>query len=151
MEQFWRKKSFKQQSDVWEKILKNSGFIDAEVGLKDDRVLKQNAPNSYRQATQLERESREEYFSIIGHFVNNTNILNGEKDLPLFEYACFPNEVEKYVLHRHSEGATIQEIVKEMSINGVSKHRKTVRYIIRRWEMKWGIRFWSLKEMNLKK
>lgn len=136
MEQFWRKKSFKQLSKNWDQRLKDSGFIDSELEIKGDRVLKQRATNVYRQASQLERESRFEYYSFLGYLSHNT---------------LFPNDLEKYVMVRHSEGATIKEIVHEISLRGISRDRKTIRYIIRRWQMKWGIRTWSLREMNLKR
>lgn len=135
MEQFWRKKSFKILSRQWNKRLIESGFSDAEIEIKSDRILKQRATNSYRQATQLERESRLEYYCFLGYLANNTE---------------FPNELEKFVMLRHAEGATIREIVDELNCRGIIRHRQTIRYVIRRWQTKWGIRTWSLREMNLK-
>jgi len=135
VEQFWRKKSFKILSRQWNKRLIESGFSDAEIEIKSDRILKQRATNSYRQATQLERESRLEYYCFLGYLANNTE---------------FPNELEKFVMLRHAEGATIREIVDELNCRGIIRHRQTIRYVIRRWQTKWGIRTWSLREMNLK-
>lgn len=138
MEQFWRKKTFKVLLIEWNKKLEQSGFEDAEVELKEDRALKQRSTNSYRQADQLERESRLEYYSFLGHLAHST---------------IFPNELEKFVMLRHSEGALINEIADELLIKGLSqcKNRWRVRHIIRRWQMKWGIKSWSLQQMNLKK
>jgi len=136
MEQFWKKKGFKNLARSWNKILAESGFDDAEVELKDDRALKQRASNSYRQASQLERESKFEYYTFLGHLAFNT---------------VFPTELERLVMTRHSEGATIKEIVEEINLRGISRDRKTIRYIIRRWQMKWGVKTWTLRQMNLKK
>lgn len=136
MAHFWRTKGFKQLSGHWNKKLEATGFCDAEIELKGDRALRQRATNSYRQATQLERDSRIEYYSFLGHLANNT---------------IFPNELERTIMLRHSEGAQIKEIVKEINAKGIARERKTVKYIIRRWQNKWGIRSWSLRQMNLKK
>lgn len=129
---FWRTRRFKILSHEWNIRLKSSGFEDAEIELKQERALKQRATNCYRQASQLERDSRLEYYSFLGHLAHNT---------------LFPNDLERYIMVRHSEGATIKEIEEEIQI----RERKTIRYIIRRWQTKWGIRTWSLQEMNLKK
>lgn len=135
MAEFWRTKSFKLLSYSWNQKLEVTGFKDAEIELKGDRALKQRATNSYRQASQLERESRLDYFLFLGHLAQNT------------KFQC---DLEKFVMLRHSEGATIKEIVEEISLRGISRDRKTIRFIIRRWQMKWGIRSWTKRQMNLK-
>lgn len=136
MEQFWRTKKFKTLIVTWNKKLEESGFDDAEVELKGDRALKQRATNSYRQASQLERESRLEYYSFLGYLAHNT---------------MFVDETEKFIMIRHSEGAEDKEIVEELQNMGCSKHRQTVSYIIKRWQVKWGIKNWSLRQRNLRK
>jgi hypothetical protein len=136
MAEFWRKKEFKKLSKIWNKKLAEVGFEDAEIELKEDRALKQRASNSYRQASQLERESRLEYYSLLGSLTNNTK---------------FQDFIDKTVMMGHSEGKTIKEIVNDLEHWGISRDRKTVRYIIRRWQMRWGIKHWNLKQMNLKK
>lgn len=149
MAQFWRTKEFKNLEDIWNEKLKDSGFLDHESD--KGKIKKNGTENNYLASDQLLREVKEEYHSQIGYFANNTDVLNGEKDLSLFVYACFPNELEKLVMVRHSEGATIKEIVEEIHVHGLTRDRKTIRYIIRRWQMKWGIKSWSLRQMNLKK
>lgn len=133
---FWRTKDFKVLAKAWDNKLEQTGFKDAEIELKTGRALKQRATNSYRQATELERTARLEYYCFLGYLVNNT---------------IFPNALEKYVMTRHSEGASIQEIVNEINNGGISRHRRTIGFIIRRWQSKWGIRVWSLKQMKLEK
>lgn len=136
MEQFWRKKTFKVLLTTWNKELEKSGFEDAEIELKGDRALRQSASSRFKRWPEWERESRLEYYCFVGHLVHN---------------AIFPNELEKFIMFKHSEGATIREIVDEAENNGMSVFRKTVMHIIRRWQMKWGIRSWSLHQRNLKK
>ena len=62
----------------------------------------------------------------------------------------FENEVHKIIMERRAEGAKIVEILRDLKKKGKTIHRETVRHIIRRYETKWGIRHWSLKQMNLK-
>lgn len=136
MEQFWRTKRFKSLYQEWNVKLKASGFEDAEIDLKDDRALKQRSTNAYKQASQIERDAHLEYYIFLGHLAHDT---------------IFPNEVEKYVMLRYSEGAEIKEIVKETQKMGGPKYRDTITYIVRRWETNWGIKNWSLKQRHLKR
>ncbi len=136
MEQFWRTKKFKTLIVVWNKKLEISGFKDAEIEVKGDRALKQRATNAYRQASELERESRLEYYSFLGYLAHNTK---------------FEDLTEQLIMIRHSEGYEDKEIVEELKSMGCSKHRQTVSYIIKRWQMKWGVKNWSLKQRNLRK
>lgn len=131
MEQFWRKKSFRVLSQTWNKRLESSGFTDVEVELKGDRALKQRATNCYRQAHPLERETRLEYFLFLGHLAHNT---------------VFPNDLERLIMVRHSEGKTYGEIGRE-----IGRHRHSVEFIVKRWQTKWGVKRWSLQARGLKK
>lgn len=133
--EFWKSRQFKILYNSWNQKLKDSQFEDAEIDLKNDRQLKQRATNSYRQATELEREARLEYFLTIGNLANETR---------------FPTALDEYVMLRHSEGASIKEIVAEIRDFSIRRDRKTIRYIIRRWQEIWGIRSWSPHQMNLK-
>lgn len=136
MSAFWRNKDFKLLSKHWNKILAENGFEDAEIELKDERTLKQRSSNSYRQASEIEREARLIYYVALGGLASNTN---------------FQDAIDRIVMTSHSDGKTIKEIVEELLNLGISRDRKTVRYIIRRWQTKWGIKTWSLEQMNLKK
>lgn len=136
MEQFWRKKSFKALSKEWNKKLADTGFTDAEIELKQERVLRQRSTNSYRQACQLERDSRLEYYMLMGNLAYNT---------------IFPNELERSIMIWHAEGLTIKEIMQEIEKLGSSIYRGTVRFIIRRWQVKWGVKNWNREQLRLKK
>lgn len=136
MAEFWRSKKFRELYKTWNSKLKSSGFVDSETDLQGDRALKQRATNSYRQADQLERESRLDYYMLLGNLVHNTN---------------FNSEVDEIVMTLHADGFSIKEIMAEMGKKGFRRHRHTIRFIIKRWQMKWGIKHWSPKQMNLKK
>lgn len=136
MAEFWRTKTFQVLSRDWNHKLEESGFSDIEIDLKQDRALKRRAASCYEKASPLEREVKLEYFCFVSSLVNET---------------FFPNELEKIIMTRHADGDTIEEIVQRIRSDGISRDRKTVRRIIRRWQMKWGVRHWSLKEMHLKR
>ena len=136
MSAFWRTKKFKDLSKKWNKNLSDVGFEDAEIELKDDRTLKQRASNSYRQASVIEREAKLQYYILLGRLVSST---------------VFPSEIEQSIMTKHADGESIKEIVEELTGQGILIHRRTIGYIIRRWESKWGIKSWNLKQMNLKK
>ncbi len=130
MAEFWKTKSFKITSKEWDKKLKQSGFIDDEEAMRKPH-------RGYEKASQLERELRYEYYSLIGHHVHNTE---------------FPNILEKQILILHAEGFNISEISRELGdFKHFEKNRKDIRYIIRRWQQRWGIKRWSLKQLNLKR
>jgi len=133
-----RNPSFKLLVRIWNKKLEESGFEDHEIEIGGERALKQRASNAYRQASELERESRLAYYSLLGHMANNTE---------------FPCRLEQLVMCMYSDGSSIKEIVEELIKQGLTdkRNRWRIRAIIRRWEVRWGLRSWSLKQMRLTK
>jgi hypothetical protein len=127
---FWKTQSFHQHHRLWERKLKENGFEDCEIERKGERFLKQYSHNCYRQASPLERETRLNYYCLIGRLANSIT-----------------NERDKLILTLHSEGLTNQAILK---LTGI-KHRNTITHIIRRYQHKWQIRTWKPNQMNLKK
>jgi hypothetical protein len=139
---FWKTKQFKELHLVWSQKLEESGFEDAEICSGNNRLLKQRASNSYRQASELERQLKLEYFLRVGQEA---------------ERRPFDCEFEAVVIRLHAEGSTIQEITQRVQQQGFFKklnkpiNRRTIRFIIRRYQMKWGIKSWTPAQLNLKK
>ena len=119
---FWQTEKFKRIERIWEEKLRESGFIDVENG---NGKLKQNAANSYRTNISQVIESKQRYFELLGHIAHEEQ---------------FRDEVERIVMQRRSEGATIKEISLELSAQGHRSHRQTIRKIIQHFERKWKIR-----------
>ncbi len=67
------------------------------------------------------------------------------------ETTAFRNETDKYILIRHSEGLTAKEIIKELALLGKAMHRHSIRFIIRKYEMAWGIKSYTNKQLNVVK
>lgn len=131
-----KKQDLKALQKEWDEILAATGFQDIERTIDGERALIQYASYPYRRATDSNvRENKLSYYAQI------SSMIHDEK---------FPNEIERLIMTRIGDGAQIQEIVMEIRKSGQNIHRQTVRYIIRRYENKWGIKSWTQKQMYLK-
>jgi hypothetical protein len=133
MPKYWQTKGFKNLEAIWELKLAESGFNDAETTIKNNRVLKQNSSNCYRQAPQVVRENKERYFSMLTHCM---------------EYMPPKDRVDRLVMHYLSLGSKIREICEMIRSVGGPNHRQTIRFIIRRYEQAWGIRSWAPEKLD---
>lgn len=128
MAKFYQTQSFLKLHAEWQRKLEASGFEDIETTSGEN--LKQYAPNSYRQAHRLIREAKLEYFRLITHKAHDDE---------------FIGPLSLTIMTMRGDGVPIIEIADEIGL-----HRQTVRYIIRRHEHRWGIRFWTARQRNLK-
>jgi hypothetical protein len=135
---FWKSKEFEEAQRVWEAKLKESGFKDIEKRLPtgtEQRAL--NPANRDRQ------EAEAEYYRLIS--------------LKVSEEELFENEMDRLIMERIAEGKKITEISAELKAKlppgkQRSRHnRRTIRYIRRRYENKWGIRSWKPEQMRPRK
>lgn len=117
---------FEKLQAFWYKRLEQQGFKDIET---DKNPLGIFIPTF--------EESQRDYFSVLYEIAND-------------EKTTFKNDVHKYILRRYSEGARIKQIVDELVIRETPRERKSIRFIIRRYEMAWGIRFYTSKQLNVK-
>jgi hypothetical protein len=126
--QFWNTKEFKEIQKKWDDVLESNGFNDIEQTIKNERVLKQQSTNAYRQAVDVVRQSKIEYYTVLGQKIAG---------------AQFENEIDKAVMEKRSEGLKIKEISSIINL-----HRQAIRYIIRRYEKEWGIRAWTTEQLS---
>lgn len=131
------REKFKSLQKHWYDLLRLSGFEDIEKLVGGELVLRQTANHQLRDVNQLDKEIREEYFTIIFHKIND-------------EKTVFRNEVDRIIMQEHAEGAMIREIMRTLSIIGESRSRASVRYIIRRYEVAWNIRKYTPRQLNKK-
>ena len=119
---------FKELREYWYGILKDSGFKDIERMANDDFVLINSAAGCYRHnGDDLLRMAKESYFRILTHITADDS-------------TDYRSNVDKYIMVRHAEGASIKEIVDELARDGQRRDRKTVGSTIKRYERLWGIR-----------
>jgi len=149
MSKFWQTKQFKDLLGTWNKKLEDSGFEDAEKEVNGETVLKQTSLNEgrfigvYRNASDFDRQEKEEYFRILYQLASQEQ--------------NFEDELDKIIMERTAEGKTIKEISDELKSNlpeGKQRgkfNRNTIRYVRRRYESRWGIRVWKREDMISRK
>jgi predicted metal-dependent hydrolase len=72
------------------------------------------------------------------------------KIFSMFHMEQFENEKNRKVIELWSQGKNKSEITRTLDTLGLHLNRETIRYVIRRFEHKWGIRNWTLKQLHLK-
>jgi hypothetical protein len=136
MRKFWLTKKFKLLQKKWYEKLREADFVDVEHEFDGEFELTQRSSNAYRQASFIVRESKVDYYRLIGHYTHN------EK---------FDDPVDEIVMKMVAEGAKIKAVSEELKRQGFKCHRQTIRYIIRRYENQWGIRRWNQKQLTSKR
>jgi hypothetical protein len=137
---YWQTAFFKKLQQAWYAKLEASGFVDAEEQVQGEMVLRQSAtPHSFRDGTATEVTARAEYYQVLGEMVE------------AFE---FDSEIDRTILTMFAEGAKIRSICEALSrgIPSLRQRRRrcrgTVRFTIRKYEMQWGLRKYSPRELN---
>lgn len=128
---------FRTLQKHWYKILEDSGFKDIEKLVDGKLFLKEIAPHSFWYMDEFECEMRGEYYRAISKIAFDENTL-------------YKNDVDRMILQMHAEGIKISAIMNALKMKGESKHRLSIRYIIRRYEMAWKIRHYTPKQLNKK-
>lgn len=131
--EFWETKNFKELQSLWDDILKDSGFIDIEENVGKDKELKQNSSNVYRSSSSIECEAKLQYHRLLSECAQKTE---------------FDDEIDRFIMLKRAEGLKICEISDELKKIKQKNHRQTIRYIIRKWEKEWGIRAWTIEQLN---
>lgn len=130
--QFWKKPEFKELQKQWYEKLEAEGFEDAERIVGDHLVLKQPAARPFDELT---RDSKEAYYVFVAQKVQET---------------VFTSAVDQIILTGVASGKKIRHIVEDLQSQGMPRCRFTVRVKIRTYEMKWGLRQYTPKQLNRK-
>jgi hypothetical protein len=138
MAKIYQSRQFLELSREWDTKLQRSGLVDIEETVGGEKVLKQNSANAFRQASRIERDTRPEYFSMIAECWHKEN------------WQC---PIDRCIMLGVSEGLKIKDI--SLLVNKLlgprKSERKTIRYIIRKYEHKWGIRLWRKDQLTWNK
>lgn len=134
------KDEFRSLQQQWYQKLADSGFKDIERIRNDDLFVESPAfcLRHSKGRDEFDREMDAEYYRRLGHAVNDDNVV-------------FRTEIDRYIMVRYSEGAKIVKITKELFAQGISRDRKALRAVIRKYEMAWGIVEYSRSQLHLKK
>lgn len=101
----------------------------------EDPVLKQTAAWPYQGASLENIEAKESYFLQLGARVATS---------------VFQSDVDRLILTMAADGAKIKHITEALEQRGTRRCRMTVRMTIRKYEVAWGLRQWTAKQLNKK-
>jgi len=131
---FWKSTVFKELQAEWQKRLEADGFRDIEKMCGAQMELRQFANHSFMaNLTREEMQDRETYFNKIVDYINATK---------------FRNEVERLILQWHADGKRLIDIQADLIAAGYYRCKNAVRFTIRRYEMRWGLRAYSPSQLN---
>lgn len=130
---FYETKQFKELEKEWDENLDRSGFCDIEKKMGTGRELKQFSQNVHRRSKSGLKQAREKYFERLSE--------------------CFQTEIflDYKILSDFISGKKRSEIWRELILLGANVDYETIRFIIRRYEYKWGIKNYTLRQMNLRR
>lgn len=129
---YWKSEHFKALQKEWYRRAADSGFDDHESVIEGEYELKDLRP--YRSHEGELRKIRD-----IPYYDKLTDLVNAHN---------FSDEVHKIVLTLCSQGKRIKFICLELKKMGTPRTREAIRFIIRKYEMLWGIKQYSKKQLN---
>lgn len=173
---YWKTREFKNLQQAWYQRLEAEGFQDAEELVGNEMRIKERSTSAMRdraietpancmrfhtrrnsqcvdecdatsegplQSARLKRralqkifcDAKEAYYTAIGQKLAET---------------IFRNSVDRFILTRHAEGKKAFEIVEELKARGTPRFRHSVRFIVRRYEMLWGLRKYDPRQLGKK-
>lgn len=133
---YWQTKQFRELQLAWYAKLESEGFDDAEELIGGELRLKQSATHPIRHVRSLfDFSTKEAYFSELGSLVQGH---------------IFHNNVDRIILTMFADGEKISRIVQALEELGSRRCRMTVRMTIRKYEMAWGMRQYTPKQLNKK-
>lgn len=130
---YWQTQHFKAMQQAWYAKLKTDGFVDAEEMIAGEMLLKQSATHPYRGLDCLSIGYKEDYFRFMSQRAQDNE---------------FQSEVDRTIVTMFAEGSKIKSIVQTLHSEGKPRCRGTVRFTIRKYEMEWGLKDYSPKQLN---
>lgn len=136
-------KKFNELQKKWYRKLKDSGFDDIEVLTNTGMRLKNEHRRFFRTRGKRDRDMYQSTFiqAKITYYLNLTQKVHDPK-------IKFKREIDRIVMTMHSDGFNRSEIVKFLAAFGYKRRRKSIVYLIRRYEDEWGLKRYSQKQLN---
>lgn len=141
---------FKNLQKIWYNKLRDTGFIDIETA---DPFLEQRLKIEHRRFFSKQNKhigDRSVYAwrepaleAKIKYYLDLTHLVNDPK-------TYFRNDMDRIVMVMHSDGYRFPEIVRFLAAFGYKRKKRSIRYLIRRYEHLWGLRTYSPKQLNRK-
>lgn len=144
---FWKNPEFKALQKLWYQRIKDAGFEDAERLVDGEPILKKTSGHQglvfftddleemlqKEVAASSKEESKASYYNFMAQKVQET---------------VFTSAIDRLILEGHSEGKHIRHICEDLRKAGEPRGRNTVRFRIRIYEMRWGLRQYTPKQLN---
>lgn len=132
---YWTRPSFKALQEEWYQRLKDEGFKDAEMVIDGKHTLENKRTREYQSTPKVVRETKEEYYAVLAQCVH-----------------ChwFDDDIERRVLTWYAQGRRIRDICDDLERMGEPRARDTIRYMVRRYEVIWGLRTYTRQQLHLK-
>jgi hypothetical protein len=140
---FWETDDFKALQKAWYERLEVEGFQDSEALIGDDMLLRDYETHPPPNEADT---NRVDYFTAVREMIERTT---------------FDREADRIILTMHAEGATARAIIEKLRLMpprspprfrspySHCRHcRNTIRSTIRRYEMRWGLRTYTAKELG---
>lgn len=129
---YWERPDFIAMQRDWYARLAQDGFVDVEVFQPYGRRHRHDLP---RRVLALIAHERRVYHRFLAERL---------------ETALFAKPSDQIIMRMRSEGARINEICAKLEALGMPKHRHQVRFRIRIYEMKWGLRTYTPRQIGHK-
>lgn len=125
--------------DAWYTKLRLEGFEDVEVMVQGELSLRRPDYMHYRVVDEDELGTKSA--SVEAYYYALNQKLEAE-------IALFRNEVDRLILSCFAMGTKITRIVEILAREGKPRCRNTIMFTIRRYEMQWGLRAYTRKQLN---
>lgn len=130
---FWTTNDFKALQGAWYQRLADEGFTDVEEMVGTEMRLKKTIATVC--VGEIVWRDREAYYNFVSQKAHDT---------------VFTSDVDRLILTLHAEGKKIKHICEELVSIGKQRTRHTVRFKIRIYEMQWGLRHYTPRQLNRK-
>lgn len=136
---------FKVLQKEWYQRLKEDGFKDIETMGNRGMRLKHEHRRFFRTRSDRDRDMWQQVFidAKTEYFLRLTQKVHDPATI-------FKREMDRIVMTMHSDGFNKVQISRFLAAFGYHRKRKSIIYLIRRYEHAWGLKKYSQKQLNRK-
>ena len=147
-----KSKEFRDLEQEWASKLKDSGFEDAEIILKNgSRKLKQRADYAY-QHTMLpsHKDSQESSSALEEQSFREARLDFYMSVAQQVAEGKFDSDRDRRIMECFSEGMSNRATEETLAQEGLGCHHETIRHVQRRYLHVWGLRSYTPRQRNLR-
>ena len=147
-----KSKEFRDLEQEWATKLKDSGFEDAEIILKNgSRHLKQRSDYAYQHTMLPSHKDRQESSSAL----EEQSFREARLDFYMsvaqqVAEGKFDSDRDRRIMECFSEGMSNRVTEETLAQEGLGCHHETIRHVQRRYLHVWGLRSYTPRQRNLR-